>query len=425
MPILGEVIYTPIITLIIILISLYAISIVLSKRSQGGLIPNIPSELQNGVVDFSLIEFISTSLFDNNLDIDLTMCNRILYISGDKGNLSQAISVNMFDASEVQPGTFFTVFNSPTSLYPTQINVQMYSTGVVILGTGQGVTLISQRKIGSHLIVQLGSISFNPPDLTPSLLQPIEWVVFKYWNPQSNMCSPINSVAAGNLPVTDLNMSSPCFETGPNANIGLNGVVAGVNCTSLICQCLPNPLNIWPPPYSPWCNQETLNSYNVLAASGHLFPELDPTYRSNGYEILMWDLVGVPFPQYLININQIQSIELNFVANQKTSNPNLSSDARLIFNNVNIEKVVFQANLTNLNSNPLDPVQIIGCNPSPGGDLIIYNQSTIANLLNSDTNGLLNPGGLLMMIYWKCNYSYIEIANCNFTKFKINYFVVS
>lgn len=256
MIIVGELIYTPIITIITLIVASIAISITLGKRTEIGLVQS------NSIDDVSIIKFLSTSSYAGNIISDTSWSNRLVYIVGDKANILNGISIELFEPTIVEPGTALTVFNSPTSPWPTQLTILWNGTPSnslssmdtlrVTLGVGMGVTLITQQRIGPHQIVQVGGITFNPPDLTPSLLQPRDWVVFKYWDPQNNMCSLINS--SNFAAVIDTNEQSPCYNVGNNSSIGLGGVVAGTNCKSLICQCTPNTQNIWPPPYSPWCN---------------------------------------------------------------------------------------------------------------------------------------------------------------------------
>jgi hypothetical protein len=257
MTLIGEIIYTPIITLMIIIVSAIAISIMLGKKSEVGLVDTSDNSV-------SLLKFESTSSYNTNIPTDTSWSNRVIYILGDKANVLNGVSIDLFDPTLVEAGTTMTIFNSPTSQWPTQMTILWFGTPSndlssmdtlrVTLGVGMGVTLITQQRIGPHQVVQIGGTTFNPPDLTPSLLQPKDWVVYKYWTPQANMCSAINSQTTQNAAIIDTNESSPCYNVTANSSIGLGGVISGTNCQSIICQCLPNPQNIWPPPYSPWCN---------------------------------------------------------------------------------------------------------------------------------------------------------------------------
>lgn len=259
MPILGELIYTPFITLVIIIVAILAISIVMGKRSETGLIPSASSNVE----DVSLIQYVSNVNYGSTITVDSTLSNRILYVSGDKANLTSGININIFDPTLVEPGTTLTIFNSPTSSWPTKMTVLWVGSSssndingaslTAVLGTGMGVTLITQQRIGPHIFVDLGGVTINPPDLTPSLLQPRDWVIFEYLSPQSSMCSAINSSAYSS--VVDSNILSPCgLLNVSNTPTGLRGSGSALACTSLICQCLPNPLNVWPPPFSQWCD---------------------------------------------------------------------------------------------------------------------------------------------------------------------------
>jgi hypothetical protein len=254
---IGLFIYVPILLIFIIIFSIIAISLVVSKRSQIGGI-----DLDSG--SGSLIHYISSANYGNILTLDTSYSNRVVYVSGDKANLTNQFGIQLFDPVTVTDGTSITIFNSPSSNWPTLLTVSWAgaaSTGEgnipnidVSLGTGQGVTCITQRRIGSHFLVSLGGTTFDPPDLTPGILQQRDWVVYKYWDAQ-NFCTSINNVANGTNWITDQNEESPCYGLGNNSGIGSEGnVSAGTNCVSKICQCPNNPEDIWPPPASAWCN---------------------------------------------------------------------------------------------------------------------------------------------------------------------------
>ena len=255
---LGLLIYTPIIVILIVAISAISIAIVLNKRSSSGVI-NSGSR--------SLINYISSASYGGFVTLPTSYANQVLYVSTDKANLTSSFGITLFDPTAVPDGTIVTVFNSPGSLWPTRISIvwagtasadssDSYPSLNVSLGTGQGVTFATQRRIGSHFLVQLEGSTFIPPDFTPDFLQPRDWVVFKYWDPQ-NQCNAYNNVAAGTTGAIDTNASSPCIGSSNNSGPGsTNDMGPTSNCTSFICNCSNaiNPSNIWPPPASAWCN---------------------------------------------------------------------------------------------------------------------------------------------------------------------------
>jgi len=255
---IGDLIYIPFVTTIIIVVSFIAISILLGKRVQTGLVSSDEGNV-------NLIEFVSTSPYNTIIPTQTSWANKILYVSGDKANLVNGMGIELFDPASVLPGTMLTIFNSPNSMWPTQLVVQWTGTpgiGIsalssikVSLGTGMGVTVLVQQRIGPKRFVQIGGTAIEPPDLTPSALQPRDWVIFKYWSPDAIMCSSLNSCAfASTLETRDTgNTSNPCWNTDLNSSIGLLGAGGRTDCTNMICAC-PNPQNIYPPPFSPWCN---------------------------------------------------------------------------------------------------------------------------------------------------------------------------
>lgn len=258
----GLFIYVPLLTICTIIFSIIAVSLVLNKRAQTG---GVDADSGTG----SLIHFISTANYGNIYRLNTTYANRVLYVSGDKANLSNSFGIQLFEPESVIDGTSLTIFNSPSSNWPTLITISWAgaaSTGIegtipsidASLGTGQGVTFITQRRIGSHLLVQVGGGNFDPPDLTPDVLQQRDWVVYKYWNSQ-DFCTSINNVSAGTTYVTDQNPEAPCTSANPinNSAIGSSQRGGPFTCTSKICQCSNqvNPLSIWPPPASAWCNK--------------------------------------------------------------------------------------------------------------------------------------------------------------------------
>lgn len=252
-----ELVYTPILTIVIFIISFLALSIVISKRSVGGLINKTSGKA-------SLLYYVSTSPYATNIDAETAWANRVVYVSCDKANLTGSVSITLFDATTALDGTTLTIFNSPASIAPTRINVLWTGSAgyqkpdipsiTISLGTGQGVTLITERRIGSHYLTQNGGTDFTLPDLTPSVLQPRDWKVYRYYDPQSSMCSERNGVTSSTYTaIVDLNPLSPCGgQNIQNTGIGYSNYGA-TNCTSYICQC-PNSQNIYPPPTSAFCN---------------------------------------------------------------------------------------------------------------------------------------------------------------------------
>jgi hypothetical protein len=258
---LGLLIYFPILSACILAVCAISISLVLSKTYNSGL---FDSNSGSG----SLINYVSTAGFGGFTALDPTYANGVMYVSGDKANLSNTFSILLFDPSVVPDGTTLTIFNSPASTWPTRVAIQWIGIAnsgalggnpevTVNLGTGQGVTLMTQRRIGSHLIVQIGGGTFDPPDLTPEILQVRDWVVYKYWAPQ-DFCTSFNNVASGTNGAVDANPDSPCIDVGGNSGIGSSGDQGPtLNCSSWICNCSTtvNPNGTYPPPASAWCNK--------------------------------------------------------------------------------------------------------------------------------------------------------------------------
>jgi hypothetical protein len=68
------------------------------------------------------------------------------------------------------------------------------------------------------------------------------------------MCAARNGVSSSVYGAyVDTNVSSPCGgQNITNSGIGYSNYGA-TSCTSYICRC-PNPLNLYPPPTSTYCN---------------------------------------------------------------------------------------------------------------------------------------------------------------------------
>jgi hypothetical protein len=256
MTVAGEYIYTPISAIVILIISLFAVSVVISKRSGGGLLGSVSG-------NSSLIYYVSSSKYETSIETEFNWANRVVYISLDKANLTNSVSIILFDPTVVVDGTMLTIFNSPASPAPAKLSINWSGTPAstsatltsidISLGTGQGVTLVTERRIGSHYITQTGGINFAPPDLNPAILQPRDWKVYRYHNPQLSMCAAVNGVTSSTYgATTDGNAESPCGgQNITNSGIGYDNY-GTTSCTSYICQC-PNPLSVYPLPTSVWC----------------------------------------------------------------------------------------------------------------------------------------------------------------------------
>lgn len=267
---IGELLYTPLLVLVILIISALSVAIVISKRSSSGLINPISSDSPYSQRGATQIVHISTGGYNNTLNAPASWGNRVIYISADKADLGGPFLVNLFDPTSVSDGTLISFFNSPLSIWPARVLITWVGSASeynlnpsvrVSLGTGQGATLITSRRIGPHEFVQVGGSDILDPDLTPSELQPRDWLVHKYWDPQGNvMCSSVNgctncqSVNSALFRV-DNNVQSPCIGAETNSDIG---VTTGTNCISLICNCPEDSAvdPFWPHTSSPWCNFE-------------------------------------------------------------------------------------------------------------------------------------------------------------------------
>jgi len=291
MSVVGQVVYTPLITIVVVIISGLAVALMLSKRSQNGLL-----NIGNGSVD--RLVTVSTASSSGIVQLDTTYVNQVVYISIDKANLAQSTQIKLFNAASVADGSAITIFNSPASHWPGSLIINVaaaadsdprndYNVNIT-LGTGQGVSLVTQRRQGSHYVQQLGGITLLPPDLTPDFLQPRDWVVFQYYEPQSNMCSSFNDVPATmagaggasfqvlslstrNASLIDSDPNGPCADSGTNTGATLRS--NGMACTSRICNCFRPTLVlgsvstvVYPGPSSSFCNVPfscPANFYNI------------------------------------------------------------------------------------------------------------------------------------------------------------------
>jgi hypothetical protein len=222
----AEIFYLPLFTILSILISYLAVSIVLTKLSNTGIL---------NVKDHgNWVNFVSASQ-RNGFFSDTTLANKIIYV-----NLNQYTSgwetgfpFFLFDPTLVTEGTSLTIYNSPTSSVGSTLRIlfanqadgvapytdsetcgtkcpcptntafcgngncpgndcsQCLCTSVcnpkvnlhfsATLGRGQGVTVVVQRRIPNVNLSQQGSCFYI--DLTPQELQPRDWVPVKYYNP--------------------------------------------------------------------------------------------------------------------------------------------------------------------------------------------------------------------------------------------------
>jgi hypothetical protein len=270
----AEIFYLPLFTIVSILISYLAVSIVLTKLSNTGVL-NIKDHL-------NWVTFVSAAQSEG-LFADTTLANKIVYVNLNQytAGWESGFPFILFDPSLVTEGTSLTIYNSPTSpvgstlrvlftnlspgvapytdaepcgtkcACPTnsdyclnicggpcstcqctgicnpKINLQLSST----LGRGQGVTVVVQRRIPNINLSQVGTCFYV--DLTPEELQPRDWVPVKYHAPdlvgtptQILNCSGYNNFVANNtvkpIIIQPLGTSDPvnnlCFSYILNSN---------------------------------------------------------------------------------------------------------------------------------------------------------------------------------------------------------------
>jgi hypothetical protein len=120
----------------------------------------------------------------------------------------------------------------------------------ITLGRGQGVTLVSQARIGTKFIELEGSTP-KPPDLTPQELRTRQWKPWRYW-PSSctDFCTSKNGV-----PDPTPSTASRCVENqtcssytdGSNSSDKTDGitVVTGKDCRHFKCNCAVTPSSVW------------------------------------------------------------------------------------------------------------------------------------------------------------------------------------
>ena len=272
----AETFYLPIFTILSILISYFAVSIVLTKLSNTGVID---------VTDHSHWISIVPASQRTGYFADTTLANKIVmvtlnqYTNGWEGGFP----FSLFDPSLVTEGTSLTIYNSPTSTVASTLRVTYSNVApgiasgsgdelcssdgstscecppptsvdfckancpnqpaagdctkctcnnvcnpkialkfVATLGRGQGVTVVVQRRIPNINLSQVGTCFYL--DLTPVELQPRDWVPVTYHapdvldadhnGPQILQCSPYNNFTVSN-PV-DPTIIQPIMSGPPN-----------------------------------------------------------------------------------------------------------------------------------------------------------------------------------------------------------------
>jgi hypothetical protein len=227
-----QIVFIPILTIVSILISFIASSIVLRARNTLGFV---------GDSSPNKIIFVSTST-GSQINVPESWSNRIIYVSLDvEGTLVNA-NLSLFDAINCPPGTTLTIEHSLSS--PAQGSVNIVAENLSIsLGRGQGITLISQRQIPfTGVTYDEGAYGFSA-DIPE--IQNLLWKPFQVYNADSNlMCSAFNLFSG-----VDSNIGTGGCPTGftlaPSADPDLNAPV----CQSAKCVCDPESLS-----KSVWCN---------------------------------------------------------------------------------------------------------------------------------------------------------------------------
>lgn len=289
----AELVYTPFITLIILIIVGITCSLILNKLYGVG--------LSASGFNPRLI-YYPDSLYSQTLDGDPSWANRVIYVSSDKSNLQGVLSVNLFDPTRVPNGTLVTIFNSPGGPAGKDLNVfwsspnkisgigytlrsECNATGKVwtvnvTLGRGQGVTCINQSRFGNRLANTISSgaptqnayYNCSPisdsliPDLLPVELDPIDWAIWKYHPSQDSiLCvSPFNNVGPTGTQKSYSNTGTTknpnnALSTVPNncenaANGGYYATIyviggdlntAPVACNSKACACASDGGSLW------------------------------------------------------------------------------------------------------------------------------------------------------------------------------------
>lgn len=256
----SEAFFLPFFTLVSIVVSYIAVSIVLSKVHAVGF-------LASGDRGDWLVNLTASN--SDVFSIDEGMSNKVIYINLDAymAGWESGFPFQLFDPRNVVEGTSLTIFNSPASNIGSTVNVSyINSAGVevgssalcysnsqanqtgscpcpvpgnkgpddavqnwcnancggscenctcnnictpknpialsAILGRGQGVTVMVQRRIPNVNVAQPGGTCFYY-DITPPELQPRDWVVVRYYGPSTTtQCGSVNSVPSGSSPTT-------------------------------------------------------------------------------------------------------------------------------------------------------------------------------------------------------------------------------
>ena len=267
---ISELLFVPLITIAIVIISIISIATTLNKRVSAGL---ANPDSNSG----SRVRYISTAILSQGaIELGTEYIGTVVYIDFNKTNIINSVNFTLFDANDAFEGTTITIFNSPTSALGgklsfawsggTHSSIEGTPTLSITLGIGQGVTLITALRRGSHFLTQWGGINFKEPDLLPEPLLPRDWMVFQYHDPQKSMCSRFNLVPdtyknGTNASIVDTNVNSSCgSSTITNSGVGFNNAFNpsfGLKtCTSLVCNCNKNVAD--PKPYPPlssiYCN---------------------------------------------------------------------------------------------------------------------------------------------------------------------------
>jgi len=232
----AEIFYLPLFTIVSILVSYLAVSIVLTKLSNTGVL-----DIKDHA---NFINFVSASQSEGFF-ADTTLANKIIYVNLNQytSGWEQGFPFVLFDPSLVTEGTSLTIYNSPTSPVGSTLRVlfknltkgvanytdtetcgtkcpcptntafcqntcpgndcaQCLCTSVcnpsislqlnATLGRGQGVTVVVQRRIPNINLSQQGTCFYI--DLTPKELQPRDWVAVKYHSPDIVGVSPYNQI---------------------------------------------------------------------------------------------------------------------------------------------------------------------------------------------------------------------------------------
>lgn len=245
----AELLFVPALTVGVLVLSGLAVSIVMSKRSSGGLI--------NASTGGRALVVYQSSATEASKRVPATWANRTVVVSLDNENpnLGRDFSLALFDPREVPDGTTLTIFNSPAS--PTAAKVIVQWIGSVIseaitisLGRGQGVTLISQARIGTKFI-ELQGTTPTIPDLTPHELRKRQWKPWRYWPSQCSLfCTAQNGVPAPAPPSTSRcveNTACSAYSDGDNSTDASDGltVITGANCRHFNCNCATTPSSLW------------------------------------------------------------------------------------------------------------------------------------------------------------------------------------